>query len=53
MKDDRLLKNVLVGKPFRAKQKAGRPRLGWDDVIKKDLDRNGNFLGGCKEESLE
>ena len=33
----RLPKIVLFGKPSRAKRKAGRPRLGWEDVIKKDL----------------
>ena len=37
MKDDRLPNIVLFGLPSRAKWKAGRPRLGWDDVIKKDL----------------
>jgi hypothetical protein len=34
MKDDRLPKIVLSGQPSRAKRKAGRPRLGWEDVIK-------------------
>jgi hypothetical protein len=33
----RLPKIVLFGKPSRAKRKAGRPRLGWEEVIKKDL----------------
>ena len=37
MKDDRLPKIVFFGQPFRAKRIAGRPRLGWEDVIKKDL----------------
>ena len=37
MKDDRLPKIVLVGQPSRAKQKAGRPRIGWKDVVRKDL----------------
>ena len=37
MKDDRLSKIVLCVQPFRAKCKAGRPRLGWEDIIKKDL----------------
>ena len=31
--DDRLPKTVLFGQPSWAKPKAGRPRLGWEDVI--------------------
>ena len=42
MKDDRLPKIVLFGQPSRAKRKAGRPRLGWEDVIKKDLKEMGD-----------
>ncbi|XP_065584543.1 uncharacterized protein LOC136043555 [Artemia franciscana] len=41
MKDDRLPKIVLFGQPSRGKQKAGRPRLGREDVIKKDLKEMG------------
>ena len=37
MKDDRLPKIVLFGQPSRAKRKAACPRLGLEDVIKKDL----------------
>ena len=37
MEDDRLPKIILFGQPSRAKRKAGRFRLGWEDVIKKDL----------------
>ncbi|XP_065577567.1 uncharacterized protein LOC136038421 [Artemia franciscana] len=37
MKDDRLSKIVLFGQPSWAKEKAIHPRLGWEDVIKKDL----------------
>ena len=37
MKNDRLPKIVLFSQLFRAKLKAGRPRLGWEDVINKDL----------------
>ena len=36
MKDGKLLKIVLFGQPSRAERKAGRPRLGWEDAIKKD-----------------
>ena len=39
--DDRLPKIVLLGQTSRAKRKAGRPRLGWGDVIKKDLKEMG------------
>jgi len=34
---DRLLKIVLFAYPSRVKRKKGRPRLGWQDVIKKEL----------------
>jgi hypothetical protein len=36
-KDNRLPKIVLFGQPSTAKRKAGRRRLGWEDVIKKDV----------------
>jgi len=41
MKDDRLPKIVLFGQPTEAKWKAGSPRLGWEDVINKDLKEMG------------
>ena len=41
MKGDRLSKIVLFGRPPGAKRKAGRTRLGWEDVIKKDLKEMG------------
>ena len=53
MKDDRLLKIVLFGQPSRAKQKADRPCLGWDDVIKKDLKEVGTFWRSVKREALK
>ena len=37
MKDDRVPKIALVGQPSRTKQKACRPRIGWVDVVRKDL----------------
>jgi len=37
MKDYRLPKIARFGQPSRAKRKAGRPCLGWEDVIKKDF----------------
>ena len=46
-------KIVLFGQPSRAKRKAARPRLGWEDVIKKDLKVNDNFLGRCQEGGFE
>jgi hypothetical protein len=52
MKDDRLPKIVLLGQPSRAKRKAGRPRLGWEDVIKKALKEMGTSLDGVKREAL-
>ena len=51
-KDERLLKIVLFGQPSRAKRKAGHPRLGWEDVIKKDLKEMGTSLEGLKREAL-
>ncbi|XP_065564239.1 uncharacterized protein LOC136029664 [Artemia franciscana] len=53
MKDDRLLKIVLFGQPSKAKWKAGRLLLGWEDVIKKYFKRNENFLRGCIEGGFE
>ena len=52
MKDDRLPKIVLFGNPSGAKQKAGRPRLGWEYFIKKDLKEMGTFWEGVKREAL-
>ena len=37
LRDDRLRRIIFFGQPSRAKQKVGRPRLDWEDVIKKDL----------------
>jgi hypothetical protein len=52
MKDDRLPKIVLFSQPSRAKWKAGRPRLGWEDVKKKDLKEMGISCKGVKREAL-
>jgi hypothetical protein len=52
MKDDRLPKIVLIGQPSRAKRKAGRPQLGWENVIKKDLKEIGTSWAGVKREAL-
>jgi len=52
MKDDRLLKIALFGQPFRAKQKAGRLHLGWEDVIKKDLKEMRTSWEDVKREAL-
>ena len=41
MKDDRLPKTVLFTQPSRAKRKAGRPHLGWEDVTNKDFKEMG------------
>ena len=47
MKDDRLPKIILFGQPPGATQKAGRPCLGWEDVINKDLKEMGTSWGPC------
>ena len=52
MKDDKLPKIVLFGQPSGATRKAGRPRLGWEDVINKDLKEIGTFWEGVKREAL-
>ena len=52
MKDNRLPKIVLFGQWSRAKGKAGRPRLGWEDVIRKDLKQMGISSEGVKREAL-
>ena len=52
MKDDRLPEIVLLSQPSRAKQKTGRPRFGWEDVIKKDLKEMRTCWEGTKREAL-
>ena len=52
VKDDRLPRFVLFGRPSRAKRKAGRTRLGREEVIKKDLKEIGTFWAGVKREAL-
>ena len=52
MKDDRLPKIVLFGQPTGAKQKAGHPYLGWEDVINKDLKEIGTSCEDIKRETL-
>ena len=52
VKDERLPKIVLFDQPSRAKQKAGRPCLGWEDVIKKDLKEMGTSWAGVKRDAL-
>ena len=52
MKDDRLPTIVLFGQPSGATQKAGRPCLGWEDVINEDLKEMGTSWEGVKGEAL-
>ena len=52
MKHDRLPNIVLFSPPSRAKRKAGCPRLGWEDVIKKDLKELGTSWESTKREAL-
>jgi len=52
MKDDRLPKIVLFGESSRDKRKAGRSRLGWEDVIKIDLKEIGTSWEGVKRQPL-
>ena len=53
MKDERFPKIALFGQPSRAKRKAGRPRLEWEYVIKKDLKKMGTTWKGVKEGGFE
>ena len=52
MKDDRLPKILLFGQPSWATRKAGRPCLGWEDVINKNLKLMGTSWEGVKREDL-
>ena len=51
-KDDRLPKIVLFGQPSRTKWKAGCPRLGLKNVMKKDLGEIGTSWEDVKREAL-
>jgi hypothetical protein len=53
MKDDRLPKIVLFVQLSWAKRKADLPRLGWEDVIKKDLKEMGTSWESVKKEALK
>ena len=52
IKDDRLPKIFLFCQPYRVKRKAGRLRLGWEVVIKKNLKETGASLKGLKRDTL-
>ena len=52
MKDDRLQKIVLFDQSSGATRKAGRPRLGLEDIINKDLKEMGTSWEGVKREAL-
>ena len=52
IKDDRLSKIFFFGQPSGATRKAGCPRLGWEDVINKDLKEMGTSWEGVKREAL-
>ena len=45
-------KIVLFGQPSGATWKAGRPCLGWDDVINKDFKEKGTSWEGVKRGAL-
>ena len=45
-------KILLFGQTSGATGKAGRPCLGWEDVINKDLNEMGTCLGDVKREAL-
>ena len=52
MKKDRLQKIVLFGQLSRIKRKAGRPRVGWDNIVRKDLREIGTSMEGVRREAL-
>jgi hypothetical protein len=51
-KEDRLLKIALFVLLFYASKKNGSLRLGWDDVVRKDLSKMGTSWEGVKREAL-
>ena len=53
MKDDESPKIVIFGQPSKAKQKTGRLKLGWEDVVKKDIMEMGTSWEGVKREALD
>ena len=52
MKEDILPNIVLFGQPSGATRKAGRPCLGWEDVINKYVKEMGASWEGVKREDL-
>ena len=52
MKDDRFPKIFLFGQPSRAKRKAGRPRIRWENFTKKDLKEMGTSWEGVKRKAM-
>ena len=52
MKDGRLPKIVLFRQPSRAKRKAGRAHLVWENVTRKDLKETGTSWEDVKRETL-
>ena len=52
MKDDRLSKIFLFGQPSGPTQIAGRPCLGWEDVINKDSMEMGTSWESVKRGAL-
>ena len=52
IKDDRWPNIVLFSEPSTANRKVGRPRLGWEDVIKKDLKETKNSWECIEREAL-
>ena len=52
IKDDSLPKIVVVGKPPKAKRKAGRSRMGWEGVGRKYLSEMGTSREVVKREAL-
>ena len=52
MKDDRLPKIVLVCQLSRAKRKAGRSVMAWENVVRKNLRETVALWEGVKREAL-
>ena len=52
MNDDKLPKIVLFGQPYGGTRKAGRPRLGWKNVMNKDLKEMETSWEVVKREAL-
>ena len=53
IKDNKLQTTILFGRPSWAKRSAGRLRMEWEEVARKDLMDNETSLDSVKREAME